>query len=356
VREWLEARRALREFRDTPAARGHGRDFRGYFRDQIKLAQDAHFRGNDAQALEIWRHMRRRFPDLCLRSKIGLPLLVSLGCHDEVEALIEEGRRLAPDHKELYATVAASNSRGLGDFDEALRRCMLLQTRFPNVASGYTIAASCLTDQGRDVEAEVILTKGLNKLPGASEILVMLAHGAMRRKDWVEALSRWEAVRDRAEGENRDDIQWRYGMAHALCELERYEEAEAVATEAVNRHPTNPWAYVELATIATNRGDLNEAAQRWDTCRRRCPYFGLAYLRGFELARDRGLSAEADQILELGVRQMRYDLNLHVRYARHAEERGDQMAAEERWALVRERFPNHREERTPVRERAVASG
>jgi tetratricopeptide (TPR) repeat protein len=329
---WFERRRALRELRAIEGRNSQA--FSMFFTDQTDLAREAYHRGDRDQAYEIWRAMHVRFPGLSMASEKGLDLLVDLGRHDEAEALVRDAQRRHPWHGALYARVLARIAHERGDLEEALRRCGILRRKHPRVAESYTIAAACLAALDRHEEAEAIIARGVRKLPGDFTVLVEHARHAERRHDWNGALLRWGAVRNR-----HDHILWRNGMTQSLRELQRYAEAEALATETCERFPSDPWAYAELAVIAVAKGDLDEAAGRWALTRGRCPYFGLAYTAGVELARRSGRETEADDILAVAVTRMRYDLGLHLDFARSAQQRGDWANAATRWALVRERFP-----------------
>jgi tetratricopeptide (TPR) repeat protein len=341
LREWVERRRALKGARAVAGAGNQA--FSNFFKEQIDVASDAFNRGAREQALAIWRSMHAQYPDLCLTSERAFNLLVDLGYHDEAEGLLREGRRRYPWHRAMFAAVSAHVAQSRGDLDGALQRCTILRRKFPRVAEGYTIAVVCLTGLGRHDEAEAMIERAARKFSQDFDIVVANARNAVRRGDWPNALHRWEAVKDRF-----DDFLGPVGMAQSLREMGRYAEAEELATMASERYPGSPWAFGELADIATARGDLEAASQRWEVARQRCPDFARAYTSGAEAERRLGQEAEADTILGLAVTRFRFDLGVHLEYARGAERRGDQAAAAERWALVRERFPQcqeaHRED------------
>jgi uncharacterized protein HemY len=130
------------------------------------------------------------------------------------------------------------------------------------------------------------------------------------------------------------------GMAHALRELGRLDEADKIATEASTRFPRSNWIRVEQARIAVARGDVDSALDHWATIRKDFPFFAMGYTSAIEVARKAGNENEADRILGLAVARLTFDLRIHLDYARSAHDRGDWPAATKRWALVRERFPN----------------
>ena len=89
-------------------------------------------------------------------------------------------------------------------------------------------------------------------MPNDFEIIVKHARHAVNRKDWPEALRRWEAVARRFD----DNFLGPLGMAQSLKELGRYVEATRRATLTAKRFPASPWGYAELAAIAAAEGDL----------------------------------------------------------------------------------------------------
>lgn len=95
-----------------------------YFADQIHVAMSACHRGAHEQALTIWRDMNMRYPG-SLTSEKALNLLVGLGCYDEAEALMREGRRRYPRYRSLFAKVSARNAHSRGHLENALQRCEL---------------------------------------------------------------------------------------------------------------------------------------------------------------------------------------------------------------------------------------
>jgi len=301
----------------------------------MDAAKGAFDRGNSEWALKVWRELTERFPRLSITSVRGLHLAVDLGRYDEVEALIRDGRRRYPWHRAMYATVYARAAQGRGDVDETLRRCEVLRRKFPRVPEGYTIAAACLAGLGRQKDAEDLIDQAAHRFPNNYDITVAHARYAERRKDWPQALERWKILKDRF-----GDFLGPVGIAQSLREMGRTAEAKEIATEVFERFTKSPWPGVELARIAAAEKDLERAAQCWEVVRERFPDFAVGYTAGADVARWMGLEAEVDRILGLGVRRLRYDLAVHLEYARSADRRGDSTAARERWPMVRDRFPD----------------
>ncbi len=336
--EWFERRRALRELRagDEEAGLGFGK----FFAEQIEAATSALTRGDREWAFKTWREMNERYPKLSMTSERALSLLVELGGYDEADSLIREGGRRYPWHRIMFATVSVRAAQRRGDHDQTLRRCEILRRKFPRVTEGYTIAATCLAALDRQNDAEAVIEQAASRFPRNYVIIVTHARHAERRRDWSKALERWQVVRDRF-----DDFVGPVGMAQALREMGRYSEAREIATDVTERFPTNPWAHVELAKIAGVEADLEGAVQRWEIVREKFPDLAVGYTAGADAARRVGREVEADKILNLAVTRMRFNLDVHLEFARSAGRGGDKAAAAERWALVCDRFPDCAEAR-----------
>ena len=266
LRTWFDRWRAFRalssaEIRDSV-------ELRATFTTQIDLARRAFKQGDREQAVEIWRQMRARFPGLSAISEAGLSLALDLGYYDEAEAMMRAGHRYHPGRKAFFATGLARVAQRRGNPEEAIRRCKTLLRKYPAAADGYHIAATCLSELGRQDEADAILARGALNLPTDFNINARHARQAMRRRAWPEALRRWELMRDHFE-----NIAVPLGIAECLREMDRLAEAEKVLTEAGARYGVNDRLLAELANLATAKGDFDEAVQCWKNIVRRFPSF-----------------------------------------------------------------------------------
>lgn len=332
IRDWWERRSTLREMRAEDKEANEG--YKKFFTEQIQLAREAVYRGDRSDALRIWHKMHARFPYNCMMSNETLNLLLDVGFFDEADSMIQKGRALHP-HYDRFASGYVKVAHRRGDVQETLHRCELVRKRFPRVAEGYTIASGCLTELDRHDEAAALIARGKTIIPDNCEIYIQQARNAARRRDWQEAALSWEVVWSRF-----GELLGALGAAQSLKEMDRYTEAEKFLTEATARFEKNVWVLVEWANLITAKGDLSEGIARWTTVRMRFPYFALGYLRGAETMRQAGRESEADELLSTAVMRVPSDLNIHLEYARSAQRRGDWTNAAERWALVRERFPD----------------
>jgi tetratricopeptide (TPR) repeat protein len=295
--------------------------------------------GHREQALAICNGLRRQFPERFLMSKAGLKVLLDLGAFGEVDSMMEEGRRRYPGY-DHFAVGQAMVAHRRGDLQEALDRCEIVRRKFPDATDGYTIATLCLDGLARHRDAEAMIGRAVANFPRNFEVLLAYAKSAMRHQDWQRALERWEMLRDQY-----TDAPEAINIAECLRHMGRYDEAEKIATDLARRFPGHAWVYAELAQIATYREDWDAAVRYWEITRRRNPYFVLGYTAGIEAARRLDREADADTILTEGLKRLKSNLSIHLEYARTAQHRGDWSTAAERWALVRERFPDCEEAR-----------
>lgn len=328
----------MREIRVADQRKSEG--FEKFFQEQVSIAREALDRANPEQALEILGKVRGSFPELAKTSKGVLYLLIDLGALDEAETMIREGRKRYPQ-SELFARGFMAVARRRGDLQEVLQRCDTVRAKFPRIAEGYSVAAACLVDLGCLSEAEALIARGAQMAPNEAELHIQNARNAARCRDWPEALRRWEVVRSRFPQQFLGPL----GAAQCLKELRRFDEAEEILGDARERFYRVNWIFVEWADLATAKGALEEAAVRWRAVLKRYPTFSHACLKATEALCKVGQVDEADEVLALAVERMRFDLAVHLEYARSADRRGDRAAAALRWTLVRERFPDNAEAR-----------
>ena len=166
--------------------------------------------------------------------------------------------------------------------------------------------------------------------------LAQAAWDAMQRRDWDEAIQRWEAVRaaspDRADGY--------IAACHALREAGRLDDAEAVGLEAVTRFPESPDALTAHAWVATTREDWAEAGPRWKAAQNRFPERADVYLWPTQALRRAHRLDEAEVMSTEAVRRIPADPEILTEHAWIAMGRWDWEAAVRRWEAVRAHNPD----------------
>ena len=153
----------------------------------------------------------------------------------------------------------AWTAMGRQEADEALRLWQALREHFPERPDGHIWPILVLWENARFGEAEAMAAAAFARFPNHPELLVQHAWIATSQQRWEEAAPRWAAVR-RATPEQ---IEGYLGGARALWQSGQWDEAEALAAEAVRRFPGDALALVESAWTATARQDWEEALRRW---------------------------------------------------------------------------------------------
>lgn len=132
----------------------------------------------------------------------------------------------------------------------------------------------------------------MRRFPRASGPAIIYARHADERRDWEEALRRYQLAIER----NRRDERGYLGAATALREMRRLDEAEALLRKAKWRFRRSAAVQRDFAWIAHRREDWPEAARRWAAYRASCPADRLGYVQGAEALRRAGRLAEADAL------------------------------------------------------------
>jgi len=125
---------------------------------------------------------------------------------------------------------------------------------------------------GRREEAEAALQRGQEAVPGEPRMFSEYARLAEGQGDWIEALRRWELMRERR------PTYWQgyAGTAGALRALKRFDEADAVLEEGQVRMADPHAMYLDYPRAAEQRGNWEEALRRWRLAYDRYPHHWLA--------------------------------------------------------------------------------
>ena len=335
IQEWLQRRRVMREMRASE--RRDERDFISDFNQIMEDAENAIKVGERDRAGQLWHQARLRFPNLTLASDLGLRILITLNRLDEAEALMLHGSQRFP-RTPFYFAGYAQIPEHRRNFAEAVARAAQLQKKFPSDPIGYSIAANSLRALGRYDEAKSVLRRGLGFAPSNIHLWLDSGQLAIDTQNWQEGLTIYTKAKAMFQ-----HIAGPLGIARCLKELGRYDEAEAELREIHTSFPMEIQPWMELASIAEIRENWDEADRRWAEVRKRFSMSSVGFIQGRRALREVGREAEIEPLLSEAVDRIDTDAELLSVYARIAHDRGDWAAAEPRWALMRERFPDVRE-------------
>src|SRR5438045_8049822 len=133
------------------------------------------------------------------------------------------------------------------------------------LATSYIEEARRLKEAGRFDEMETVLREALKCVPGNSDLLVDHARLAERRGDFAEAAERWARLRREAPHHSVGFI----AGALALRDAGRFDDAEALLRDAMQRFPDEAGPVIDHAWLAHVRRDWTEASSRWEDVRSR---------------------------------------------------------------------------------------
>ena len=201
------------------------------FPDSVQImVQYARFstqQGSLNDAISRWQEAQRRFPDnAIIAAGLGMAL-INVGQIDAAEQVLNSARKLFPDHCDVAVAHAWLASKRF-DWPEAVVRWRFAREICPHLASSYNGLGVGLRECGQLDEADAILGEGIKLFPEDHISFVNHAWVAHRRRDWAEAMRRWDVVRDRF-GETHEYIRGR-GYATAVAQLDSLDKALSTET------------------------------------------------------------------------------------------------------------------------------
>lgn len=248
-------------FRDRQLAQLPGIDIRRYFEAAENDLREyfQYHQQTEIEEADLWQagEIRLEFEKLRMQY-LGSRLQVPLGI---VSFFSAEGADAEMIGKRAWKVHSS------GQWLEAARMWEEYRQRFPHQPEGFTLGSVVLIELGRFYEADAILKLAMERFPLEPEIFNNYALVAHHRRDWREAVTRWEQFRERYPQEKAA-----YSLgANALCELERYSEADDLVSLGLQYFPNEEELLETKAWIAQHAGDRKEATLRWKQLRAEHP-------------------------------------------------------------------------------------
>jgi tetratricopeptide (TPR) repeat protein len=313
IREWRERQSTMREIRKLAKEEAERLNFDD--NNPINLAKIALSLNDSKLALQHWRDALARAPSFAKTHTDTLDILLRLHLYDEAEVIMKEGMRLYPAEPR-YAGGYAEVAEIRRDWPEALARWKQALKRHPSWWKAHVHYAIALSATDQPEQADAVLNKAAPLFPGEVLVGLEWARNAVRRKDHEAALARWQTVWDRTkhgvadtgiaqalvalgrfeEAEHRlqeakvrspltheirmiladlalkrgdagealrrwAEVRTRFpllpfgyrGEQRLLCDLGRFDEAEAVIQQAKDRFPHESWPDNELQALQKAR-------------------------------------------------------------------------------------------------------
>jgi tetratricopeptide (TPR) repeat protein len=259
------------------------------------------------------------------------------GRFEEAEELLVEAAERFPDDPRPYVNWALL-AHHRGDWPETISRWAQVRARYPDQTIAIWHGAAALSRQQKYDDAEALLAEGRERFPNDLGIAMESAWVATHRRDWAEALRRWQSVRDQFPDSPRGYT----GTAMAHRELGHFDEGETILAEAVERFPQDLAACIDYARLAEARRDRPEALRRWQAVRDAFPGQTAGYTGAAALLRDERRFEEAETLLAEAAKRFPADARLDIERATLAHHRRDWAEAAPRWEGVRARLPEQR--------------
>jgi tetratricopeptide (TPR) repeat protein len=295
-----------------------------------KLAVDT---GDLEAAVEHWDRARQLMPNGVIDVPESLDILLGLKRYDEADELMKERRKRHPGDRDCLEGLARI-AEERGDIDEALKRWEVVRSRVVNNIYGYHGCARCLLALGRLDEAEAQYNAALRRGRDNRDANIGRAIVSDRRKDWEQSLVRWRHVIDT----------FRYSpaaasYARALSELGRDDEAEIWLEQKSREYPGDLEITVERSQLARRRGDLAAACERWGIVQATHPYLLAGWYEGAHCLAAAERHTEADALMRSVIERFPNQMWPLEHFALLAHNRRDWNEAAQRWATLRQQFP-----------------
>ncbi len=287
-----------------------------------------------SDAASLWRSAITEF-GATIEAMVGLgTALREQKKFDEADCVWLEALGLYPNAMavaEGWAWVAV----GRRDWREALRRWDDVCHRFPNERAGYIGKGIVLRELGRLAEAEELLSEATSRFPLEFKLALEHAMLAAIRRAWPEALERYVTLANRCPTDFRPVV----GMALAMREMRRLEEAESLLSSSLGRFPDAVELKISHAWIPTQKREWPEAIARWDKVISHHPDVSTGYLGMGVSLRGAKLFGLADCFLQMATERFPEDAQLAAEYGWVPLTRQDWELAQTRWKALAEKHP-----------------
>jgi len=239
---------------------------RGSAKRIAHLASLAAGRGDHEAALRWWTEVSKLRPDWSIGYAGQAGALRGLNRWHDARQILHTGLDRLPD--DIVLTVELGwfliDRNELHEALPAWRKAMMKAPDQPGCHVGF---ATTLRQMLRFDEADATLAAATLRFPASCFVFTNYAVTADVRGDRTEALLRWQTVFAKFSGE---PIAFA-GLGAALKALGRFDEAEAVLIEGMDRFPDDRNVAINHAQIAVSAADWSEAIRRWSVMRTKWP-------------------------------------------------------------------------------------
>lgn len=238
--------------------------------------------GEMDETLRLGARLRAAAPSDPAGYVLPARLLRDRGELDRADALLDSSASRPPDLLTMITRAEIAFARR--DFAETHRRADALTVAFPDEALGYVLAAAALRELGRGAEAEQVMGRARERLPGDRLILEVWAETAAQRGDWVYAALRAAELRAAFP---EHPAGWRIGV-NALQQDGGAAKAEALMRQAAAVLPDAGGLLADWTRQALEAGDWPAARERAALLRGHAPADAEGYALGVRAMRGEG--------------------------------------------------------------------
>lgn len=207
---------------------------------------------SDAQqwtrAAALWDALRVDFPEYSLCWLKAGEAFSGTGQVERAEEILAQAVVRFPGELWITYQYAFLAQQG-GNLPTALSRARALLEGFSDQPVGWVLTTEILRDMGRLDEADALLGEAVELFPNDQWVLHGHARLAMRRGDWLPALSRWDALLRQLPDHSAGMV----GRAETLAQLGRTDEAECALEAVLALEPADSHAQRLLSTLMEAR-------------------------------------------------------------------------------------------------------
>jgi len=291
--------------------------------------------GNVDEAFDAAHRTVEQFPELTDGYILAIRCLVQDGHFDAAEVFCDNGRELCPDEEALWIEhVRLPSYRG--DWLETARRAARLRQQAPERVIGWTEGIIALREAGKHESAETLADDAAYLFPDEIDPQIELAWLEKLSGDEQAVLQRCAALADRFPEDPRP-ITLSVG---ALRELGKIDDAEAIASDGLDRFAADEALWAEWALLAIHRADWDEADARLAEIRERFPGSVRGWEQGAMVLREGGNFEAAETLAAEGVKRFPNDASMAIEQIQLAVAQQDFETALELASSLRGRFPD----------------
>ncbi|NEQ77434.1 MAG: tetratricopeptide repeat protein, partial [Okeania sp. SIO2C9] len=287
-------------------------------------------------ALSRWENALKKFPEhIGFKVQKG-NILINLSRFDEAEAVFQQLIEKSPHQPQGYEGYARLN-HSLANWNLALSRWENALKKFPEHIGFKVQKGNILINLSRFDEAEAVFQQLIEKSPHQPQGYEGYARLNHSLGNWNLALSRWESAIEKFP----ENIGFQVSKGNVLINLSRFDEAEAVFQQLIEKSPHQPQGYEGYARLNHSLGNWNLALSRWENALKKFPeHIGFQVQKGNVLI---NLSRfdEAEAVFQQLIEKYPHQPQGYEGYARLNHSLGNWNLALERWESAIEKFPEN---------------